>query len=81
MSLRPEFGEPALVQLNGLPPDAFEALVGRIATLTLEPWDARPVAEGRGFRWTPFGGGAGMLTFSVDETAGIPRISDITWAG
>ncbi|MDQ2876264.1 MAG: hypothetical protein M3Y33_16305 [Actinomycetota bacterium] len=75
MSLRPEFEDAALVQLNGLPPDAFDALVDRIATLTLEPWDAKPAAGELGWRWTPFGGGAGMLTFAVDEAAGVLRPS------
>lgn len=40
MSYRPEFEGAALVQLNGLPKAAFDALVERVAVLVLEPWDA-----------------------------------------
>src|SRR6266568_196808 len=40
VSYRIEFGGQALVQLNGLPPEAFDALVECVVVLADEPWDA-----------------------------------------
>lgn len=36
----------ALVQLNGLPSAAFDALLGRVAVLVDEPWDAAVLPPG-----------------------------------
>jgi hypothetical protein len=40
VSYQVRFEGPALVQLNGLPAKAFDALVGRVVELVDEPWDA-----------------------------------------
>jgi hypothetical protein len=40
MTYRVEFDGAALVQLNGLPSVAFDALVQRVVALVEEPWDA-----------------------------------------
>ena len=59
MSYRPEFEGAALVQLNGLPKEAFDALVERVAVLVLEPWDVAviPPANNPASRRTVFGAG------------------------
>lgn len=46
MTYRAEFEGGALVQLNGLPRAAFDALVERVAVLVRGPWDAQLVAPG-----------------------------------
>jgi hypothetical protein len=40
MTYRAEFEGAALVQLNGLPSAASDALVERVVALVQEPWDA-----------------------------------------
>lgn len=83
MSYRPEFEGAALVQLNGLPKAAFDALVERVAVLVLEPWDAAviPPSNDPAYRRTVFGAGYGLLSFRVDEAAELIRIFDILWIG
>jgi hypothetical protein len=73
----------ALVQLNGLPARAFDALVERIVDLIDEPWDASviPPGDDPAFRMTVFGTGNGLLSFYADDAAEIIRIFDITWIG
>ena len=46
MTYRVEFDGAALVQLNGLPSAAFDALVERVVALVQEPWDAELMAPG-----------------------------------
>ena len=61
MTYRAEFDGAALVQINGLPSAAFDALVARVVTLVQEPWDADPLAP-RGdpaYRQVIFGEGYG----------------------
>ena len=73
MSYRPEFEGGALVQLNGLPQAAFDVLVERVAVLVSEPWDAAviPPANDPAYRRAVFDGGYGLLSFRVDEAAGV----------
>jgi hypothetical protein len=73
----------ALVQLNGFPGDAFEALLARILELVDAPWDAvvMPPGDDPAFRRTVFGSGWGLLTFYVDDDAELIRIFDIFWIG
>jgi hypothetical protein len=54
----------ALVQLNGLPGAAFDALLKRVADLVEEPWDAAVMPPGKdpAYRMTVFGAGYGLLT-------------------
>jgi hypothetical protein len=46
MTYQVEFEGAALVQLNGLPLAAFDALVERVVALVQEPWDADLMAPG-----------------------------------
>lgn len=83
MSYRPEFEGSALIQLNALPKDAFDALVERVTVLVREPWEAAviPPANDPVYRRTVFGAGHRLLSFPVDEAAGVIRIFDILWIG
>jgi len=73
----------ALVQLNGLPGTAFDALPERVAGLVDEPWDATVMPPGSdpAYRVTVFGIGNGLLSFPVDDAAQMIRIFDIAWTG
>ena len=81
MSYQVRFEGAALLQLNGLPPAAFNALVERVTDLVDEPWDAvvMPPGDDPAYRTTVFGSGYGLLTFHADDNAEIIRIFDITW--
>ncbi len=81
MSYRVEFHVSALVQLKGLPGEAFDALVKRAADLVDAPWDAQVLyPDEPEFRQTLFGD-FGVLFFQVDEEAELIRIFNVTWAG
>jgi hypothetical protein len=73
----------ALVQLNGLPAVAFDALLERVVVLVDEPWDAAviPPGDDPAYRMTVFGAGYGLLSFYADDAAELIRIFDITWIG
>jgi hypothetical protein len=73
----------ALVQLNGLPAVAFDALLERVVVLVDEPWDAAviPPGDDHAYRMAVFGAGYGLLSFYADDTAELIRIFDITWIG
>ncbi len=83
MSYSVWFEGSALVQRNGLPAAAFDALVERIVNLVDEPWDASvmPPGDDPAFRMTVFDTGNGLLSFHADDAAEIIRIFDITWIG
>jgi hypothetical protein len=83
VSYQVRFEGAALVQLNGLPAEAFDALVERVVDLVDEPWDASvmPPGDDPAFRMTIFGTGNGLLSFHADDTTEIIRIFDITWIG
>ena len=60
MTYRVEFEGAALVQLNGLPSAAFDALIQRVVALVEEPWDADLMAPGDSAeRQATFGEGYG----------------------
>jgi hypothetical protein len=83
VSYQVEFEGLALVQLNGLPPDAFDALVERVMVLVIAPWDAE-LMERDGDparRQVVFGQGLGLLSFRVDDHVELIRIFDIAWIG
>ena len=83
MTYRVEFDGTALVQLNGLPPAAFDALVQRVVALVEEPWDADLMAPRNdpAERQATFGEGYGLLSFHVDDADELIRIFDIAWIG
>ena len=47
MSYSVRFEGTALIQLNGLPADAFNALLERVTNLVDQPWDATVMPPGR----------------------------------
>lgn len=83
MSYSVRFEGGALVQLNGLPAAAFDALLERVVVLVDEPWDAAviPPGDDHAYRMVVFGAGYGLLSFYSDDTAELIRIFDITWIG
>jgi hypothetical protein len=83
MSYRPQFQGRALVQLNGLPPAVFDAIVERVAVLVREPWDADLMTPGGdpAYCQVVFGSGYGLLSFRVDDAAEVISIFDIAWIG
>jgi hypothetical protein len=61
----------------------YDALMERIIQLTDAPWDAWPVYPGEDepeFRETQFGE-RGLLSFRVDDNAGMLIIFNILWTG
>jgi hypothetical protein len=83
MSYRVGFEGNALVQLIGLPPEAFDAMIERVVDLVDAPWDA-DLMDARGsaaYRQIIFGQGLGLLSFRVDDSGELIRIFDITWIG
>ena len=83
MTFRVEFEGAALLQLKGLPPSAFDALVERVVLLVREPWDAEILGPGKdpAYRQVVFGDGGGLLSFYADNALELVRIFDIAWIG
>ena len=83
MTYRVRFEAYALVQLHGLPSEAFDALLDRVMELVEEPWDAvvMPPGDDPAYRRAMFGSGWGLLTFHVDDNVELIRIFDLTWIG
>ena len=83
MTYRVRFEAYALVQLHGLPSEAFDALLDRVLELVEEPWDAgvMPPGDDPAYRRSVFGSGWGLLTFHVDDDAELIRIFDLTGIG
>jgi len=81
VTYRVEFHASALAQLDGLPPEAFDALVDQIVKLVDAPWNAQPLSPSEPhFRQCQFGG-LGLLSFYLDEQQESLRIFDVTWVG
>jgi len=83
VTYRVRFEGAALVQLNGLPRDAFDALVASMVNLVDEPWDATvlPPGDDPAYRQTVFGDGYGLLSFHLDEAAELIRVFNVLWIG
>lgn len=83
MSYSVRFEGAALVQLNGLPSAAFDALLQRVINLVDEPWDATVMPPGKdpAYRMAVFGAGYGLLSFHADDASEIIRVFDIAWTG
>jgi hypothetical protein len=81
VSYRVELHASALAQIQGIPSEAFDALVSRLADVVDKPWDAFPLqADEPEFRQVIFGG-QGLASFYVDERNEVLRVFDITWVG
>lgn len=79
MNFRVEFHAAALAQLQGLPPQAFDALVERVTKLVSAPWEAQVLdPDEPAFRQSIFGS-VGLLSFHINEKDGLIRIFDVTW--
>ena len=67
MNLRVEFHAAAPAQLQGLPPQAFDAMVERVTKLVSAPWEAQVLdPKEPSFRQCIFGS-FGLLSFHIDE--------------
>lgn len=81
MTYRVEFHAAALAQLDGLPSEAFDALVERVTKLVGAPWEAQPLTPDEpAFRQSVFGS-LGLVSFHVDDAQELIRIFDVTWVG
>jgi len=82
VTYRIRFEGAALVQLRGLAPAGFDALLGRVVELVHAPWDAivMPGSDDPAYRQAVFGSW-GVLTFHVDDDTELIRIFDLLWAG
>jgi hypothetical protein len=83
VTYRVRFEAYALVQLHGLPSEAFDALLDRVVELVEAPSDAvvMPPGDDPAYRQTVFGSGWGLPTFYVDDNAEMIRIFDLIWIG
>jgi hypothetical protein len=83
VTYRIQFEPPALLQLNGFPGDALEALVPVMVDVSLYPADPLrtvPVPSRPGQRQAVFGG-VGLVTYEIDEGRRVVMVTDVTWAG
>jgi len=83
VTYRVRFEGHALIQLHGLPPEGFDALLARVVELVDAPRDAvvMPPGDDPAYRQAVFGSGWGLLTFHVDDAAELIRIFDLIWIG
>ncbi len=76
------FEPPVLRQLNRFPADALDGLISVMADITTYPDD--PLWTWRGGkpdeRRAEFGG-AGLVTYEIDEAAREVIVTDVTWTG
>ncbi|HEY0718715.1 MAG TPA: hypothetical protein VGD68_13945 [Streptosporangiaceae bacterium] len=70
MTHRILFERGALIQLNGFPRDAFDALVERVLELVEKPWDATvmPPGDDPAIRQTVFGRATACCPFMPTTT-------------
>lgn len=84
MSYLPFLEESALHQMGGLPGDALDVLVERVARICLDPYDrmlSMPLSGGRpGARMAELGHD-GFVEFAVDEANGLVRVYLLVWLG
>ncbi|WBQ04840.1 hypothetical protein [Kribbella sp. CA-293567] len=81
MTYRVDFHAAAFAQLDGLPSEAFDALVDHVVKLVDAPWDAQLLSPDEPqFRQSQFGG-SGLISFHLDDHRRLLRIFDVTWVG
>ena len=82
MTYRAELSARALKQLQGLPGSAFDSLIQAMADVIVYPDDPLgtfPTSDPY-IRRAEFGG-AGPITYLVNDGAGVVIILDVTWTG
>ena len=81
MTYRPRLEIDVLRQMRGLPDEAFDTLVGVVASICEDPYDrmaSMPVtADGR-VRMAELGD-SGFIEFTVEEPAGLVRVFHLVW--
>lgn len=83
MRYRVEFHAAASAQIPGLPAEAFRALVDELLIIAADPHHRglpHPDDPSGIFREQVFGG-AGLVSYMVDEATHVVRVYAITWAG
>ena len=84
MTYQVEFAATADAQLQGLPDEAFAALVDELVKVVRDPWgQSAPDRhdDDPAYRWAAYGNGLGFASFYVDEQHQIVRIYDVAWIG
>lgn len=79
-----EFHAKGDAETQGLPDEAFLALVQALTVAARDPWaNSRPDDPGgdRALRWMPFDAGRGVAQFRVDDDRGLVRVYGVTWVG
>jgi hypothetical protein len=84
VSYRPWLEIGALRQMGGLPDEALDVLVERMARICADPFDrmlSMPVrSENPAERMAELGD-FGFIEFTVDEAAGLVRVYSLVWLG
>jgi hypothetical protein len=82
VTYRAELSQRALGQLGGLPSKAFDALIATMAGVVEYPDDPLRTfpTEGPYIRRAEFGG-AGLVTFRIDDARRTVTVTDVTWIG
>jgi hypothetical protein len=84
VSYRPVLEATALRSMGGLPDEALDAIVERVARICLDPFDrmvSMPAPAGRpGGRMAELGDN-GFVEFAVDEQAAEVLIYSVVWVG
>lgn len=82
MTYRAELSERALKQIRGLPSQAFDSLIeamAEVADYPVDPLRTFPTSDAY-VRRVEFGG-AGLITYLINDGTEKVIILDITWAG
>jgi hypothetical protein len=83
VNYRPQLEEQPLRQMDGLPDEAFDALVRLIARICDGPYDrllSAPLRDEDPARRIADVGG-GFIEFIVDDDAGLVRVYALVWIG
>lgn len=82
MTYRAELSARALKQLHGLPGSAFDSLIQVMAEVIDYPDDPlRTFSTGDPYVRRAEFGGAGLITYLINDGAGVVIILDVTWTG
>ena len=83
MTYRARLEEPVLRQMPGLPDDAFDLLARTLARICDDPYDrlfSLPTGVDARERMSELAD-SGFIVFSVDDDAGLVRVSVLVWLG